>query len=107
MNTNTLLPISFALFLIGGPAHAVNWVDTGHNILIDVDSIRKTTEGFVYYNDQDKINPELGVFTGAYDCQNGISYKYRAYTKIWSEGTKIIPGTMGDALMRFVCSRVR
>ncbi len=101
------LTVAACLFLNISAAHAAKWVNTGHNILIDVDSIRKAADGLVYYNDLSELYPELGPSTRAYDCQKGISY-YSLTDPNWkSKGNKIMPGTMGNELLKFVCSRVR
>ncbi len=103
-----------AFFLaIISPAFATTWVDTGHAILIDVDSIRKGPDGLIYhlekqkYSDGDEAPTPLEAAT---DCVNRISYsgyslKYEADWR--AKGSKIIPVTLGEALLDFVCTRVK
>lgn len=101
------LTVAACLFLSVSAAYAAKWVSTGHNILIDVDSIRKAADGLVYYSDRDEIYPEFGSSARAYDCQRGISYYSLSDANWKSKGSKILPDTMGSELLKFVCSRVR
>lgn len=94
-------------------AFATNWVDTGHAILIDVDSIHKGSDGLVYHLEKQKPSYDDGAPTpleAASDCVRRISYsgyslKYQADWR--SRGEPVMPGTMGAVLLDFVCSRVK
>ncbi|MEK6699702.1 MAG: hypothetical protein AABZ10_11760 [Nitrospirota bacterium] len=54
----TTLAAGICLFWIVSAAHAENWVDTGHETLIDVDSIRKDADGLVYYTQKTRTYDE-------------------------------------------------
>ena len=116
------LPIIVGVLLIASAsmAHAENWVDTHHDILIDVDSIRQASDGLVYYlsksrsYDMDSNGNPAGTSWGtadkaAFDCRQRISYSSYSieYEADWrSKGEAVRPGTMGAELFDFVCSRV-
>lgn len=98
-----------AVLALAPLARAENWVDTGHAIEIDVDSIRQEADGLVYYYERNKYDTERAPTRAAVDCRNGVSYSSYAleYEADWrSKGTKVIPGTMGEVLFKFVCDRV-
>jgi hypothetical protein len=108
-----IIALFTCLLFLTSAAHAENWLDTGHITLIDADSIQKKPDGLVYYNERQKYpddpadNPPS---TGAYDCEKGIGYSSYSvkYEKDWhSKGVKTKPGTMGEDLLKFVCSRVK
>lgn len=94
-------------------AFATNWVDTGHAILIDVDSIRKGPDGLIYHLEKPKpsYNDEAPTpLEAASDCVKRVSYsgyslKYQADWR--SRGEPVVPGTMGAVLLDFVCDRVK
>ena len=113
--TAAILAISSCLPLVTSLAHADNWVDTGHDVLIDVDSIRKDADGLTYYAEKTKTYDEDDnrVWTkarkAAYDCRKGLAYSSYSleYEPDWrAKGAKMKPGTMGGVLLDFVCSRV-
>ena len=122
MNTIRLVVITaIGLGLIASSprAHAENWTDTGHDLLIDVDSIHKQKDGLVYYyekqrsHDMDDNGYPAGSHWGdaekaAVDCGKRLSYSSYSieYEKNWrSKGLPAAPGTMGGVLLDFVCSR--
>ncbi len=103
----------FALFAATS-AWAEDWQDTHHTTLIDVDSIHKGSDGLVTYLEKEKYHhDEDGPNTprkAAVDCEKRLSYSSYSieYESDWrSKGEKVIPGTMGEQLLDFVCSRVR
>lgn len=105
--------IAFMLWSFTSSAGATNWVDTGHAILIDVDSIRKGPDGLVYHLEKQKYSYDDEAPTpleAADDCTRSVSYsgyslKYEADWR--SKGVKVIPNTMGAALLDFVCDRAK
>jgi hypothetical protein len=95
---------------------AENWVDTKHEILIDVDSIHQKPDGLVYYRlkyrtyDENDNRVWSSAKTAAYDCEKRLGYSSYLMSedpKWKSKGEKVIPGTMGEVLLDFVCSRVK
>ena len=68
---------------------------SGHpikNHTVDVDSIRKDPDGFVYFTEK----TPMGQSDSAIDCQK----------RTWKfNGEKVVPGSYGVALADFVCSR--
>lgn len=101
------------VFAFTPSAFATNWVDTGHAILIDVDSIRKGPDGLIYHLEKEKYSFDDQAPTAleaATDCVKRISYSGYSvkYQTDWrSRGAQVIPGTMGAALLDFVCERVK
>ena len=111
--TRIALAFLFAAFATG-VARAEDWQDTRHTTLIDVDSITKESDGLVTFLEKEKYHHEEdGPNTprkAAVDCEKRISYSSYSmqYESDWrSKGEKVIPGTMGEQLLDFVCSRVR
>ncbi len=105
--------ILFAVFAANG-ARAEDWQDTHHTTLIDVDSITKESDGLVTFLEKEKYHhDEDGPNTpqkAAVDCAKRLSYSSYSmqYESDWrAKGVKVIPGTMGEELLDFVCSRVR
>jgi hypothetical protein len=104
------------LLCLPGLVNAENWVDTKHKILIDVDSIRKDKDGLVYYSLKhwyDGYDDEPSGWdparTGAVDCTKRETFRY---SKIpgsdWRlRGRKVVPGSMGEQLLDFVCKRLK
>jgi hypothetical protein len=103
-----LMSVAFAQ-----PAFATKWVDTGHEMLIDVDSIRSGPDGLIFH--LEKRKPSYGDETpspleAASDCVKRISYSESSlkYQADWrSRGQPVMPGTMGAVLLDFVCDRVK
>lgn len=96
----TSIAITFCLLATIPAAHAVNFVTVPDakgapivNHTVDVDSIRKGDDGFVYFTEK---NP-MGQRDTAVHCGK----------RTWkSSGDKIVPGSYGALLADFVCSRV-
>ena len=94
-------------------AFATNWVDTGHAILIDVDSIHQGSDGLIYHLEKQKYSSDGEAPTpleAASDCVKRISYSGYSlkYQTDWrSRGVPVMPGTMGAVLLDFVCDRVK
>lgn len=118
----THIPLFVAVLMFLGPALAAEkWVDTKHAVLIDVDSIKKAKDGLVYYDqkirsyDMDKDGNPAGASWGrkgkaAVDCDARLSFStyHIEYEPNWrTKGVKVIPGTMGEALFDFVCTRLK
>ena len=109
------------LFVLAPASRAEKWVDTGHAVLIDVDSIKKDKDGLVYYfekrrsYDMDNDGNPAGTSWGkkskaAMDCDARLSFSSYAieYEADWrAKGATVIKGTMGEVLFDFVCSRVK
>lgn len=95
----TRIVVGICLFVTVSAAYAENFVDmvgaTGSAIkdhAVDVDSIRKSDDGFVYFTEK---NP-MGLYNKVVDCQK----------RIWkSNGREVVPGSYGALLADFVCSR--
>ena len=108
-----LAGVALMFFAFAQSAYATNWVDTGHAILIDVDSIRKGPDGLIYHLEKRKYSSGYEAPTpleAASDCVKRISYsgyslKYQADWR--SGGTPVVSGTMGAVLLDFVCDRVK
>ena len=101
--------IAGCLSALGPGAQAETWADTRHVTLVDVDSIHRGPDGLVYYRERDKYGDDRTPRTGAYDCVKRLGYSsYRMDLPDWrTKGDAVLPGTMGQALLDFVCSRVK
>ena len=105
--------VALMVFAFAPSAFATNWVDTGHAILIDVDSIRKGPDGLIYHLEKQKYSSDDEAPTpleAASDCVKRISYSGYSlkYQSDWrSRGRPVVPGTMGAVLLDFVCDRVK
>lgn len=89
---------------------AETWVDTRHAIEIDVDSIRTEADGLTYSMERRKYDDKPSPARAAVDCVKRVRYSSYSieYEADWrSKGRKVIPGTMGEQLLEFVCSRVK
>jgi hypothetical protein len=94
-------PIAVGIFLLVAVStvRAENFVEVVDgsgkpikNHRVDVDSIRKDADGFVYFTE----NTPMGRSDSALNCENR-TWKY--------DGSKVVPGNYGAALAEFVCSR--
>ena len=93
-----------------GGARAETWVDTRHVTYVDVDSFQRGADGLIYYLEKDKYGDDHTPRQAAVDCVRRLAYSSYdlKYTPDWrSKGEGVIPGTMGEELLDFVCSRVR
>lgn len=113
LHSTKVAGVALMVFVFAPSAFATNWVDTGHAILIDVDSIRKGPDGLIYHLEKRKYSSDDQAPTpleAASDCVKRISYsgyslKYQADWR--SRGEPVMPGTMGAVLLDFVCDRVK
>jgi len=99
-----------AVMALAGGARAENWVDTRHVTYVDVDSFQRGADGLIYYLEKDKYGDDPTPRRAAVDCVRRLAYSAYdlEYTSDWrSKGRGVSPGTMGQELLDFVCSRVR
>ena len=94
------LTVGACLFLNIPAVPAENWVAVPGSF-IDVDSIYKADDGLTYYLLRN--NPSAPGYKYAFDCVTGHAY-YELNSK---KSRSVIPGTAGEVIMKFVCSRVR
>lgn len=101
------------------PSAEPEWVDTGHQILIDVANFRSGADGLVYfqqrrrsYDTDDEGNPAGASWSApskaAVDCAQRLSYSSYSieYDADWrSKGSSSPKNTMGGVLLDFVCDR--
>ncbi len=109
-----VLLLATAFIMSGTGAKAENWQDTRHVTLIDVDSIHKEADGLVYFMEKDKFHSDEDgpnePRKAAVDCVKRVSYSAYSieYESDWrAKGQSVNPGTMGAALLDFVCSRLK
>ncbi len=112
--TPRLSPLLLAAAFAATSAAAENWQDTRHTTFIDVDSIHTEADGLTYFMEKDKYHDEQdGPNTprrAAVDCKKRVSYSAYSlkYESDWrAKGQAVKPGTMGEQLLDFVCSRVK
>ena len=102
--------IAVAATALAGAARAETWVDTRHATEVDVDSIHTEGDGLTYYMERRKYDDEPVPARAAVDCKKRVSYSSYSiqYEAEWrAKGEKVIPGTMGEVLLDFVCTRVK
>ena len=111
--TRIALAFLFAGCAAGG-ARAEDWQDTHHTTLIDVDSILRGATGWSRSLRSKSITTKKTARTRRVRprsiAQSGspIPRTRCEYESDWrAKGAKVIPGTMGEQLLDFVCSRVR
>lgn len=98
------------LMALAGGARAETWVDTRHVTYVDVDSFKRGADGLIYYLEKDKYGDDPSPRQAAVDCVQRLDYSSYdlKYSPDWrSRGKAVMPGTMGQVLLDFVCSRVR
>jgi hypothetical protein len=99
------ITVGICLYFIISAAHAANLVELGAGFVVDMDSIRKGTDGLVYYTFIDK-EMLMEPVAAALDCQNGVEFDLN--DPEWrSNGVKVKPRSRYAAIMEIVCSRVR
>jgi hypothetical protein len=99
------ITVGVCLFFIIPAAHATNWVELGAGFVVDLDSIRKGTDGLVYYTfiDEEML---MDPVAAAFDCKNGVEFDLD--DPDWrSNGVKVKPKSRYAAIMEIVCSRAR
>jgi hypothetical protein len=104
------LGVLVVVMALAGAARAETWVDTGHVTFVDVDSLRRGDDGLIYYLEKAKYGDDHTPRRAAVDCVRRVSYSSYVlqYLPDWrSRGQGVSPGTMGQELLDFVCSRVR
>ena len=98
------------LLALAGGAQAETWVNTRHVTYVDVDSFQRGADGLIYYLEKAKYGDDPTPRQAAVDCVRRLAYSSYdlKYTTDWrSKGKGVAPGTMGQELLDFVCSRVR
>lgn len=96
------LPIA----LLGNQALAENWIDVGSTgIRVDKDSIRRGSDGLVYFTDNvGKSLNGVGIIEAlAMDCQRRLTYVLRSDGQL-SYGNPIKPNSIEDAELQYVCA---
>jgi hypothetical protein len=99
------MTLGICLLFIISAAHAANWVELGAGFIVDMDSIRKGTDGLVYYTfiDEEML---MDPVAAAFDCQKGVEFDLD--DPDWrSNGVKVKPRSRYAVIMEIVCSRVR
>jgi hypothetical protein len=105
--------LCMASALVATPAHAENWVmavdDGPYWMEVDVDSISARQDGLVAARVR---GGELA--DTVYDCKAKIRYVTRLevmggidYPNWRENGSSIVPGSIGEKAMEFVCARAR
>jgi hypothetical protein len=102
----------FAMAFSGGEALAENWVVVDDAVIgasVDQDSIRRGDDKLVYFTAQ-----FADVSDDAVDCERGLIYTLKlhvmdgiAYPNWREEGRKIVTGSPGDSVARYVCARAQ
>jgi len=100
------------LALTATVAHAENWVvvvDEEIGASVDTDSIRRGSDGLVYFTVEYSDKSDEAV-----NCETAMSYTIKLYVMggydhpNWrNEGRAIVPGSVGDAVYQYVCANAR
>jgi hypothetical protein len=101
----TVMTVGICLVFPFSAALATNWVELGAGFKVDMDSIRKGTDGLVYYTfiDEEML---MDPVEAAFDCRKGVEFDLE--DPDWrSNGVKVKPRSRYAAIMEIVCSRVR
>jgi hypothetical protein len=107
----SLASILATLVLTATVAHAENWVvvvDDEIGASVDKDSIRRGSDGLVYYTYEGADKAD-----GAANCDTGTMYTIKIYTMggldqpNWrNEGRQVVPDSVGEAVFQYVCANV-
>ncbi len=104
------LSIAIAVALGSSPALAENWVtvvdDEDFWSAVDKDSIRRGSDGLVYYTSQ-----AGGKGDHAADCQNRVTYTLKLhvhggidYPNWRNDGSAVVAGSIGEDILNYVCA---
>jgi hypothetical protein len=110
----TLLAVP--ILLVSGQAIAENWVvvataQDSAKYGVDKDSIRRGSDGFVYYTES-KTGDEGYVTDDAVDCQRGIIYLVKDEDGLdvadWrNHGDSVQAGSIAQAELQYVCANTQ
>jgi hypothetical protein len=97
------------LALTATVAHAENWVvvvDEEIGASVDKDSIRRGSDGLVYFTVEYSEKSDAAV-----NCDTATAYTLKLYAMSgydypnWrNEGRAVVPGSVGDAVYHYVCA---
>ena len=99
------------LALTATVAHAENWVvvvDDEIGASVDKDSIRRGSDGLVYYTYEGGEKADAAA-----NCDTRTTYTIKLYamggmdqTNWRNEGRQVVPGSVGEAVLQYVCANV-
>ena len=105
----SLSSIIATLALTATAAHAENWVvvvDEEIGASVDVDSIRRGSDGLVYFTVEYSEKSDAAV-----NCETATAYTLKLYVMDgydypnWrNEGRAIVPDSVGGAVYKYVCA---
>ena len=107
----SLASIVAALALTASVARAENWVivvDDEIGASVDKDSIRRGSDGLVYFTYEGGEKSDSAV-----NCDTGTLYTIKLYAmggmdqSNWrNEGRQVVPESIGEAVLQYVCANV-
>ncbi|MBP6013385.1 MAG: hypothetical protein KBA31_14265 [Alphaproteobacteria bacterium] len=105
----SLTSIIAVLLLTATAAQAENWVvvvDEEIGASVDKDSIRRGSDGLVYFTVRYSEKSDAAV-----NCETATAYTIKLYAMDgynypnWrNEGRPIVPGSVGDGVYKYVCA---
>jgi hypothetical protein len=104
--------IAVPMAMLGSPVLAENWVTVARGINIDIDTIRRGSDGLVYFND--KVSGSVSAM--ADDCQRRIDYTVSVDLNLpsrydfsdWrNKGNAVKSGSFGEQELNYVCANAR
>ena len=105
----SLSSIIATLALTASTAHAENWVvvvDEEIGASVDKDSIKRGSDGLVYFTVEYADKSDAAV-----NCDTATAYTIKLYVMDgynypnWrKEGRAVVPGSVGDAVYKYVCA---
>ncbi|MEQ1755815.1 MAG: hypothetical protein ABL973_16965 [Micropepsaceae bacterium] len=105
----SLSSIVATLALTATVAHAANWVVVVDDVIgasVDKDSIRRGSDGLVYFTVEYSEKSDAAV-----NCETATAYTIKLYVMDgynypnWrNEGRAVIPESVGDAVYKYVCA---
>lgn len=83
------------------------WIDTGLHVLVDLDSIRRESDGLVHFTQRilDMRKSPLPPKTSAYDCAKRVQYTSTSDPNWRAQGFEVTPTSLGEELLIYVCAR--
>lgn len=102
--------IAVPIALLASEALAESWISVakdgdGIETSVDKDSIRRGSDGFVYFSDYDDVNGESGL---AVDCQQRVIYLLKNeegdYSDWRDHGQAVKSGSIGETELQYACA---
>lgn len=109
MKISTML-MALPVALLASQAVAETWItvatdEDGIQTSVDKDSIRRGSDGFVYFSDDNDVDGNAAL---AVDCQQRVIYLLKGeendYPDWRDHGQAVKPGSIGETELQYACA---